>query len=411
MADNVSISDLINVALLVATTIGVFAAFRQIWVSNKQKRADIILQLCNQFYQDKEMQDMYYKIEYSRFQYKAETFHASEEEKQLDKLLGLFSNIGQLYQMKIINDRDLEFIKYEFQIIYEYRGVQLYFQTLDGWFQSRQITHLKFQPFRDVGQIIVDKNNKNGIFPEAKTSTKRQIKNSVETMEEIDLLKELTSGFSAQAKTSNKYWGLLMLVSIISVLNYSNSDNSIGLPFNLGEVTPVDFHSIVLLMICALAIAFASAWLQQVRTRDLIQRVIDNTPEDRKYIHKVHIQDIFDSTASQTFNRVSPIAQVLQGKFQFFSDGKSNQKGRLMVSIVIYALLKVIVAGIIFVIPVMSLLRSVEYFSTHSEENSWGIPIFFYWMTICATFLVFLVMIIFDLKYIRKTMLKISLKE
>lgn len=151
-------SDIINMALLVATTVGVFAAFRQIYISNKQKRADLILQLCNQFYQDNDMQDMYYRIEYSEFQYAVETFHGSEDEKKLDKLLGLFSNIGQLYQMGIIKDKDLEFIKYEFQIIYEYEGVQSYFQTLDGWFATRQISHLKFQPFRDVGQIITNNN-------------------------------------------------------------------------------------------------------------------------------------------------------------------------------------------------------------------------------------------------------------
>ena len=158
MTTLITISDIINIALLMATTIGVFAAFRQIYISNKQKRADIILQLCNQFFQDKDMQDMYYKIEYSQFKYIVATFHTSEEERQLDKLLGLFSNIGQLYQMGIIKNKDLEFIKYEFQVIYEYPDVQSYFQTLDRWFHSREINHLKFQPFRDVGQIITNNN-------------------------------------------------------------------------------------------------------------------------------------------------------------------------------------------------------------------------------------------------------------
>lgn len=151
-------------ALLIATTFGVFATFRQIYISNKQKRADLILQLCNQFYQDKDMQDIYYRIEYGEFQYAITTFHKTEDEKKMDKLLSLFSNIGQLYQMGIVKDKDLEFIKYEFQIIYEYKAVQAYFQTLDSWFEARQISHLKFQPFRDVGKIIA-KNNYKKINP------------------------------------------------------------------------------------------------------------------------------------------------------------------------------------------------------------------------------------------------------
>lgn len=151
-------SDIINMALLVATTIGVFAAFRQIYISNMQKRADLILQLCNQFYLDDNLREIYYRIEYSQFHYSIETFHGSEDEKKLDKLLGLFSNIGQLYQMGIIKEKDLEFIKYEFQIIYEYKAVHSYFKTLDAYFKERQISHLKFQPFRDVGKIIAKKN-------------------------------------------------------------------------------------------------------------------------------------------------------------------------------------------------------------------------------------------------------------
>jgi hypothetical protein len=151
-------SDIINIFLLLVTAVAAFAAFRQIYISNRQKRADLLLQLCNQFYHDTDMQDMYYQIEYSTFVYSVETFHMSDNEKKLDKLLGLFSNIGQLYQMGIIKNADLEFIKYEFQIIFEYEGVQQYFQTLDGWFETRQINHLKFQPFRDVGQLITNDN-------------------------------------------------------------------------------------------------------------------------------------------------------------------------------------------------------------------------------------------------------------
>jgi hypothetical protein len=152
-------SDKINIILLLITVIGVFAAFRQIYLSNKQKRADLILQLYNQFIADSDMQDMYYLIEYNRFIYQPQTFHMSLEERKLDKLLGLFSNIGQLHQMKIINDKDLEFIKYEFQVIYENEEIQRYFNTLDGWFEVREINHLKFQPFRDIGEKITNENH------------------------------------------------------------------------------------------------------------------------------------------------------------------------------------------------------------------------------------------------------------
>jgi len=63
--------------------------------------------------------------------------------------------------MGIIKDKDLGFIKYEFQVIYETEGVQQYFQTLDEWFERREINHLKFKPFRDIGQKITNENYRN----------------------------------------------------------------------------------------------------------------------------------------------------------------------------------------------------------------------------------------------------------
>jgi hypothetical protein len=155
------VSDGINMFLLLVTALGVFAAFRQVTISNNQKRADLILQLYSQFINDPDIQDLYYRIEYSTFKYDAATFHMSEDEKKLDKLLGLFSNIGKLYQMRIVKDVDLEFIKYEFQVLYEYREVQLYFETLDVWFKTRKINHLKFQPFRDVGRELSQQTSSN----------------------------------------------------------------------------------------------------------------------------------------------------------------------------------------------------------------------------------------------------------
>jgi hypothetical protein len=151
-------SDIINIFLLLATTVAVIAAFRQIYISNRQKRADLILQLYNDFFNDTDMQDIYYLMEYQQFVYNEETFHQSPEERKLDKLLGLFSNIGELYQMKIIKDEDLDFIKYEFQVIYETEAVHKYFEFLDKHFQSRNINHIKFKPFRDIGLKITTDN-------------------------------------------------------------------------------------------------------------------------------------------------------------------------------------------------------------------------------------------------------------
>lgn len=74
----------------VATAIALIPAVVQLIQSNKQKRAKFIMSLYNAFTNDKEMMDMYYKIEYGNFTYNPESFHDSAEEKRLDKTIRPF---------------------------------------------------------------------------------------------------------------------------------------------------------------------------------------------------------------------------------------------------------------------------------------------------------------------------------
>ena len=148
--------DFINSLLFVATLIGAICAYFQIRVLNKQKRADLILQLCNRFYDDENMQEIYYKIEYSEFSYNSTEFHHSIEERQLDTLLGHFDNIAQLFEMRIIEAADLQFIRYEFKTVIENIQVNQYLEFLDGWCYVND-SDLKFKSFRTLGALISQK--------------------------------------------------------------------------------------------------------------------------------------------------------------------------------------------------------------------------------------------------------------
>ena len=231
-------------------------------------------------------------------------------------------------------------------------------------------------------------------------------------MDEHKLLKELTEGFSTQAKLSNQYWLFLMLASIISVANLDNINKKelIELPFQLGKVNFTDFNSFVLLLISASSIAFGSAFLQAQRTRMLVQRLIDSTPNDKKYIENIHIQDIFDSLVTPTFNRVAPIAQFLQGNSQFFSD-KTPKKANRLFGTLIYVLLKIVTSIIVFIIPLIALYKNFALFYSSTIETTWGIPIFFYWFICLITVGVYLTMIISDIDFIYKVVVKLTKRK
>ena len=105
------------------------------------------------------MMDIYYKLEYSDFKYDV-SFHGSETEKKLDKLLGHLSNVGRLYYSNILTRDDLKFLEYEFLVVYQNKNIKAYLTFLDNWFKVRQIKDQKFDYFRKTGGILELENKK-----------------------------------------------------------------------------------------------------------------------------------------------------------------------------------------------------------------------------------------------------------
>lgn len=117
--------------------------------SKKQKRAEFILQLHHMFINDKDMMEMFYKIEYGDFKYDAK-MHMSLEEQKLDKLLGHFNNICRLYEMNVIEDKDFEIFRYEISRVAQNKEVRKYFDFLDYWFNDMKIPGTKYQEIRRI---------------------------------------------------------------------------------------------------------------------------------------------------------------------------------------------------------------------------------------------------------------------
>lgn len=117
--------------------------------SKKQKRAEFILQLHHLFVNDKDMMEMFYKIEYGDFKYDSD-MHMSAEEKKLDKLLGHFNNICRLYEMNVIEDKDFEIFRYEISRVAKNKEICKYFDFLDNWFKRMNIPGTKYQEIRRI---------------------------------------------------------------------------------------------------------------------------------------------------------------------------------------------------------------------------------------------------------------------
>jgi hypothetical protein len=132
---NVSVTDLINVALLVVAIIGIFLTYRQIRIGYKTQKATFFKEIYSTMFSDPDIRNAYYQIEYDEFTYDSE-FHGSENEKLIDRLLSFVDLVCELYNQKVITEREMSFFHYEFIRIYKNKNVQAYLKFLKKFYKK-----------------------------------------------------------------------------------------------------------------------------------------------------------------------------------------------------------------------------------------------------------------------------------
>lgn len=218
-------------------------------------------------------------------------------------------------------------------------------------------------------------------------------------MTQDDLLKKLSEGYSIQSETANKFWLALIVSCIITITGRPDIKSSlIDLPFTLGKVNSADFYTIMIILVCTIIIAYASAMIQAIRARKLIQKILDNVDEKDKFTNNVHIQDLVDCTLKPTFNRVAPIAQYLFGDNQFFGDEKPSKIIKL-ISTFFYSILKITTLIFIYFIPIVAVYKSWKALFNDNICSTIGIPTFMIATLICLSVIVTLILLYGDIKY------------
>jgi len=173
------------------------------------------------------------------------------------------------------------------------------------------------------------------------------------------LVKELAVAVSTQAQVANRTWLALMSVALLAVLpRIPKPSGNVNLPFGLGEVDPIWFHAVLFSIFVVLAIAFASAHIQQARAQKLAQLVVDLLVADPVQHELVHPRELFDMWRMPSLNRVASLAQALRGKYQFFATAHNCPTWLRFVSIVYYALLKLAALTIYYGLPIWALWRA-----------------------------------------------------
>lgn len=140
LSDMISLADGINLGLLVLTFLGLLFTGFQLMQTKKINRASLVKEMYFNLYNDQELRDIFYKIEWSEYK-STDRFNleGDEEERKVDKLLSFFDIICNMYYRGVLTKKDMEVFSYEMMRVYEHPAVQEYLEFLEDWQKSQNI--------------------------------------------------------------------------------------------------------------------------------------------------------------------------------------------------------------------------------------------------------------------------------
>lgn len=201
-----------------------------------------------------------------------------------------------------------------------------------------------------------------------------------------DYLVKLIEGFSTYAKLSSKIWITIALLSIVTLL--PKIPDKINF-FDSIEVENNYIYQFSFIIISILIISFGSVWSQTIRTRKLIQRVIDDTKAEYIFKGNIYLSDIIDGILYPSLARVAPLSQMLQGKHQFFPEAYNISVFKKCFAAFYYLILKAISILLLIFLPGYSLIISFIEGKIYDIGTTTGkIPIEFFWIIGIITFLI-----------------------
>ena len=130
---------------------------RQTFLNNKIARSKIISDTLHAFMDDETIQKAFYKVEYRKFKY-SPSFHGSEEETEIDKLLRHYSNLAMMWKNGLLTLNDIYPIQYYILRITQNPDINKYFEFMEDWTKKANISSHPFLALNELGKIL-EKNN------------------------------------------------------------------------------------------------------------------------------------------------------------------------------------------------------------------------------------------------------------
>lgn len=145
---------LVPAASAIFAAIGLWLNAAQSRRTNAQARSAIVASCLERFTDNEDMQAIFYKIEYSQFEYSQSSFHGSAEEKQLDKLLMHFSTAALSWQAGLLLTEDMQPLEYLVRRILRDPGVIEYLHFVSEWSSHADLGEHPYIALSEMGKAL-----------------------------------------------------------------------------------------------------------------------------------------------------------------------------------------------------------------------------------------------------------------
>ncbi|MDH4482639.1 MAG: hypothetical protein QE279_08015 [Rhodoferax sp.] len=133
--------------------VGLYLNYIQNGRTNRQARASLVAKFLSDFADDKEMQSIFYAIEYSKFHYD-DNFHDSDEERKLDRLIVHFANLALAWKSGLLENLDIVPVEYFARRLLRDEGVKSYLRFLDNWSDHAELGAHPYQALKEMGAVL-----------------------------------------------------------------------------------------------------------------------------------------------------------------------------------------------------------------------------------------------------------------
>jgi hypothetical protein len=102
---------------------------------------------------DPDIGEAYYLIEYGGFNYDS-SFHGSDLERKVDRLLGCADLVAELHMQSIISHREMAFFNYRFRRLGADPSVRRYLEFLTSFYSRVGVAKKPFHSFQTLAKSM-----------------------------------------------------------------------------------------------------------------------------------------------------------------------------------------------------------------------------------------------------------------